>query len=815
MSSNLPVVFLAFANAPDDHLATLKDESRYLFRALQPLAADGRLEIHREESSGFDEFYQDLLAFDDRIVVFHYAGHADGSMLQMEGGPGDARGIAGLLGRQSSLKLVFLNGCATRDQVKLLHEAGVPAVIATAVKINDTRATHFASAFYDALAKGQGIYESFASAQNYIEGKFGAGGGTQPINRAPVYDFPDEEESAEPFVFEWTLYVRSDAQADLEQWRLPEAREAWQLQLEDANGPIKSPGGDAFLIDYRSRVRSLEVVCCERCGAKVAVHDQAPGQCRVCGSRALRPATVIATVPERVAPAALSGEAAENIAREQLQAADAQLVGRELVYLPYWIFDVRAQASYSAERGVLDSADTEAPRMAWSQASDTFDLELAGYAISAGTAPVGGSPAMIFQPAALDKAEPLQAGELPANSVPLDKDIGLAFGAVAGYLDGELAAEGRERVGGFEQRNVATDLRYKSLSVQSVLMPYWYVSASSAGGKACLAINAQTGAAHVAPIPGNTALFKESGSDMQQQSADRDRVSQRSSNFASIFGGIGIGIMVGLLLGLAAPAAKSVVSVFIGAVGVGLAALLGLNDKHFSTAKGLRIGSFGLAVAVSALSGIYVRDHGLLSPGLDQQVAEIREVFDGIDDNDAMALIGARQANGAPDPGAADGAGVNRLAALTQGSYLFSGVASDKTACDRLTEMSAQGTNAKLALHAFRFNDENNTLGWSALADRAQEAFVQEDDLKNFLFLSRDVVCGGDAFDRRVVMPQPQCQQIQAGARMPDELSSVFAAGGPETSEVLELVRTRITPGAQQTALAMLGPVLCKAKVEG
>ena len=88
---------------------------------------------------------------------------------------------------------------------------------------------------------------------------------------------------------------------------------------------------------------------------------------------------------------------------------------------------------------------------------------------------------------------------------------------------------------------------------------------------------------------------------------------------ASVFAGIGIGLMVGLLLGLANPPlgeGKPIVAIFIGAVGAVLAALLGLNDRHFSTAKALRIGAFGIAVVVAAPTGIFVRDHQLLAPNL-------------------------------------------------------------------------------------------------------------------------------------------------------------------------------------------------------
>jgi uncharacterized membrane protein YhaH (DUF805 family) len=65
--------------------------------------------------------------------VFHYAGHANDITLQLDNGNGNGNravgGIAKLLGQQTSLKLVFLSGCATAAHVKRLHDAGVPAVV--------------------------------------------------------------------------------------------------------------------------------------------------------------------------------------------------------------------------------------------------------------------------------------------------------------------------------------------------------------------------------------------------------------------------------------------------------------------------------------------------------------------------------------------------------------------------------------------------------------------------------------------------------------------------------------------------------------
>ena len=94
----------------------------------------------------------------DRIAIFHFGGHADGDRLLLQSAfeprPAYAEGLATLLGQQRGLKLVFLNGCSTRPQVKRLLDAGVPAVIATARPIDDRVATEFAVAFYQALTTG-------------------------------------------------------------------------------------------------------------------------------------------------------------------------------------------------------------------------------------------------------------------------------------------------------------------------------------------------------------------------------------------------------------------------------------------------------------------------------------------------------------------------------------------------------------------------------------------------------------------------------------------------------------------------------------
>jgi hypothetical protein len=72
--------------------------------------------------------------------------------------------MAQLLGQLPALQLVFLNGCATEAQAAKLLAAGVPAVIVTSQEIDDAVAAELAKRFYQALAGGHSIRESFKRA---------------------------------------------------------------------------------------------------------------------------------------------------------------------------------------------------------------------------------------------------------------------------------------------------------------------------------------------------------------------------------------------------------------------------------------------------------------------------------------------------------------------------------------------------------------------------------------------------------------------------------------------------------------------------
>jgi WD40 repeat protein len=214
-----PVVFLAFANEQEhrvSYLRKLPDESRNLRRALEEAADKGLCEPVVRTNATLDDCLEVLRKYRNRIAVFHFGGHADCYRFLFEGEAGkraevDAKGFAALLGEQAGLQLVFLNACATQEQVHGLQEVGVPVVIATSCDILDEVATEFATQFYKGLANGAGIRTAYNEAVGAVKAQ--RGGVTRTLR--PGVAASDRWPWDPP-------YVRPGAEEAL-MWNLPEA----------------------------------------------------------------------------------------------------------------------------------------------------------------------------------------------------------------------------------------------------------------------------------------------------------------------------------------------------------------------------------------------------------------------------------------------------------------------------------------------------------------------------------------------------------------------------------------------------------------
>lgn len=219
------MLLLAFANDKKQPLDQLEKEQQRVMGYLRPLQAAGHF-ITDDSIFTTDGLRQSLLLYGRQVALFHFAGHAGSQQLVFPDNPALADGVAALLGIQTNLGLVFLNGCSTEAQVDLLLDRGVPAVIATKIPVGDNRACLFAESFYRKLTApgNEGtIQEAFEAAvgslkleKRYAELQ-SAQGPTRCGMTLSVSPLDDPT-----VVFEWGLYFRKEKEQHVKTWHLPD-----------------------------------------------------------------------------------------------------------------------------------------------------------------------------------------------------------------------------------------------------------------------------------------------------------------------------------------------------------------------------------------------------------------------------------------------------------------------------------------------------------------------------------------------------------------------------------------------------------------
>ena len=244
-----PVVILAFANDEDDYLKNIRRERKAVYSALRTQNDQRSINVYKEEGTSTEDLFGLFTRYADRIAIFHYGGHANGTGLRLENPDGsseqaNAAGLAQLLGMQKSLKLVFLNGCATQGQVTTLLASGVKAVIATAVPIDDLMATEFAEQFYLALGHQSTISRAFDTAKAFIQTRYESGPAVGTFRGA----FAAGQKEGVSAGMTWGLYLNDDADDALE-WALPDPP-GGKVLVRNAPPPIvEGPELSTELID--------------------------------------------------------------------------------------------------------------------------------------------------------------------------------------------------------------------------------------------------------------------------------------------------------------------------------------------------------------------------------------------------------------------------------------------------------------------------------------------------------------------------------------------------------------------------------------
>ena len=152
------------------YLAELDRERNALLDLLIP---HEKCEVQARTEASIGRIEDVFAKYQSAVHIFHFSGHAGSTSLQLESKEGKpqsafAQGLAGFIGKQKGVRLAFLNGCSTRDQVRAFHKAGIPAVIATESPIKDRIASEFAQHFYRSLVSGRSIQESFEEAEEKL-----------------------------------------------------------------------------------------------------------------------------------------------------------------------------------------------------------------------------------------------------------------------------------------------------------------------------------------------------------------------------------------------------------------------------------------------------------------------------------------------------------------------------------------------------------------------------------------------------------------------------------------------------------------------
>lgn len=224
-SQRKPVIFLAFANdlaSGGQYLRQLSEEARRLRATLERGGHTLPYDVVVRQNATVEDLFDAFRAHRDRIVLFHFGGHANGYELYFENAQGQptaarAEGLAAFLGRQRGLRLVFLNGCSSREQARNLLAANMDVVIATEREVEDAVALHFADHFYRGLVSGATVETAFHEAVAAAQAVAGGNHGRRHLRPEEMGDAPLNAGG-----WPWELYVRPGDEAKL-QWKLVDA----------------------------------------------------------------------------------------------------------------------------------------------------------------------------------------------------------------------------------------------------------------------------------------------------------------------------------------------------------------------------------------------------------------------------------------------------------------------------------------------------------------------------------------------------------------------------------------------------------------
>lgn len=303
--------------------------------------------------------------------------------------------------------------------------------------------------------------------------------------------------------------------------------------------------------------------------------------------------------------------------------------------------------------------------------------------------------------------------------------------------------------------------------------------------------------------PGRKSISPEGlGKSMPDQSDSSSPPAQEvsptngSDRMLAIFSGSGIGLLVGLLVALSV---SPTVGMVIGGLASSLALILGLNDRYFTPAKAIRIGTFGFACIVGVLLGTYIRTHELLSPSLEDEFERYTDAKLGFSADEAREILKFTREL-VPLPGSSNGSASNSGQGK-RGSVLFAAEVKAED-CDELYDTTH---DRGLRVVAGNFTSQGGV--WKDLA-ASTAANVGEEHRLATLLMVKSAICLPEPakIDDRACLSLSRLSPDEKLDKIKDE----FNVSGRVFASLSKNLPPAMTSTEQKQALLAIRDVLCK-----
>lgn len=170
----MPIVILFLsANPAEGHWLQVDQEAKEIEYKLAEGRYRDRFELVKEPGVSVDDIQYLLLQRNPNIV--HFSGHGEVDAIYLQGPGGHAQRLSeralsdlfGIVNRNGNIKCVVLNACYSEEQALAISQH-VDCVIGMAKEVSDDAARGFASSFYQGLAFGKSVKDSFLLGTNYL-----------------------------------------------------------------------------------------------------------------------------------------------------------------------------------------------------------------------------------------------------------------------------------------------------------------------------------------------------------------------------------------------------------------------------------------------------------------------------------------------------------------------------------------------------------------------------------------------------------------------------------------------------------------------